>query len=69
VPYGICQQGDKITEEPIEMPQNKIEEAIATPSGVIDFNYANSLGHCSQHRLQRLGRLKFCVALRFCFAS
>jgi hypothetical protein len=44
LPYGICQQGDKITEEPIEMPRNKIEEAIATPSGAMDFSYANFAG-------------------------
>lgn len=41
---GICQQGDKIPEAPIDIPKSKIKEATAMPSGAMDFNYANFTG-------------------------
>jgi len=41
---GICQQADEIAESPIDIPQENVREAYASPSGAMSFDYSNLEG-------------------------
>jgi len=41
---GICQQGDKIPQSPIDIPDDKVREANSKPTSAMHFNYSKLVG-------------------------